>query len=81
MVYDKKDYSLIERQVSPERVKKFFEGIAKGKVERYEVPQLGALNFVMHDALGGGSTRSLVNDLHGKSLSGILLSMEIEQPD
>ena len=55
-----------------------FEGIAKGPVFRYSLPQLGALNFVMHNALGGGVTRSLALDAHGKCLSAKLLSLEIE---
>ncbi len=78
VVYDKRNYPLVKREVTAERVKEFFEGIVKGKVERYELPQLGALNFVMHGALGGGTSRSISVDVHGKSLSGILLSMEIE---
>jgi hypothetical protein len=50
----------------------------KGPVERYSLPQLGALNFVMHNALGGGVTRSLALDAHGKCLSAKLLSLVIE---
>jgi len=81
VVHDEKDYPLIKQKVTAERVKEFMKSIVKGKVERYELPKLQALNFVMHEALGGGSSRSLTNDAHGKSLSGILLSMEIEKPD
>lgn len=77
MVYDMKDYELIRERVTPDRVKAHFTGIVHGEVVRYELPGFGALNFVMHDALGGGVTRSLAVDKHGKSLSSFLLDMEI----
>jgi hypothetical protein len=73
-----KYYPLIEKVVTSERVKAHFEGIAFGKVERYEMPNLWALNFVLHQALGGGGTRSLKNDAQGKTLGAALLRMEIE---
>lgn len=79
IVYDLKDYPLIERLLTPERVKDHFSSIVRGKVKRYAVPSLGALNFVMHDALAGGVTRSLALDAHGKSLSSAILSMEIPE--
>jgi hypothetical protein len=60
-----------------ERVKEHFKSIVKGKVVRYELPQLGAMNFVMYEALGGGVTRTLSMDMHGKGLSSYLLDMEI----
>ena len=72
------DFPLIERVVTAERVKLHYAGIAKGKVERYSLPQLGALNFVLHDALGGGVTRSLCLDAHGKCLGSAILSLEID---
>ncbi len=78
IAYDMKEYERIKRQVTAEKVKKWFEGIVEGEVERYEMPTLGALNFVMHNALRGGVTRSLSLDSHGKSLSSALLDMEIE---
>ncbi len=59
------------------KVKEWFGSIVHGEVIRYELPQLGALNFVMYDALGGGVTRSLAVDKHGKCLSSYLLEMEI----
>lgn len=77
IVYDIKDYELIKEKVTPEVVKEWFKDIVKGEVKRYELPQLGALNFVMYDALGGGVTRSLAMDKHGKSLSSYLLDIEI----
>ena len=71
-------YSLIVRAVTAERVKEHFRGIAFGKVDRYELPNLWALNFVLHEALGGGGTRPLKNDAQGKTLGAALLRMEIE---
>lgn len=78
IAYDIKDYELIKEKVTPEVVKEWFKDIVKGDVKRYELPQLGALNFVMYDALGGGVTRSLALDKHGKSLSSYLLDIEIQ---
>jgi len=77
IVYDKKDYALLCEKVTAERVKEWFHNMVKGEVIRYELPQLGAMNFVMDDALGGGVTRSLSLDMHGKSFSSYLLDMEI----
>ena len=77
IVYDKKDYELIKEKVTAEKVKEYFSDIVKGKVIRYELDNLCALNFVMDEALGGGVTRSLAIDKHGKSLSSSLLEMEI----
>ena len=78
IVYDIADYELGRRVVTAERVKAYFRGIAHGRVERYELPRIGAMNFVLHEALDGGVTRSLRIDGHGKSLSSYLLSMEID---
>ena len=77
IVYDEKDYELIREKVAAEKVKEYFKDIVHGEVVRYEIPNLGALNFVMDEALGGGVTRSLALDKHGKSLSSALLEMEI----
>ncbi len=71
-------YNLLVREVTAERVRAHFEGIVTGKVERYEVPNVLALNFVLHGALNGGASRSLRSDALGKSLSSALLRMEIE---
>jgi hypothetical protein len=71
------DYALLEQQVTVERVRRHFAGIVHGEVTRYLLPQLGAMNFVMQQALGGGVTRSLALDAHGKSLSSMLLDMEL----
>jgi hypothetical protein len=67
-------------QVTAERVKAHFAGVVEGSVVRYELPKIGALNFVMTETLGGGVTRSLALDAHGKSLSSALLDLEIEAP-
>lgn len=71
------DYELLERYVTAERVKEFFSELVKGEVIRYCLPNIGALNFVMHNALGGGVTRTLAMDIHGKSLSSAILEMNI----
>jgi hypothetical protein len=81
IVYDRRNFEIIEREVTAERVKEFFKDTVKGKVERYELPRLGALNFVLYNALDGGATRTLSLDAYGKALSSVLLSMEIEVPD
>jgi hypothetical protein len=77
IAYEAGNYPLIERFVTAERVKTHFSEIVHGDVMRYELPQLGALNFVLRDALGGGVTRSLALDAHGKSLSSALLDLDL----
>ena len=77
IAYDMKDFELIREKVTLDKVKDFFKDIVKGEVVRYELPNVGALNFVMYDALGGGVTRSMSLDKHGKSLSSYILEMEI----
>jgi hypothetical protein len=74
-------YPILVEQVTAERVKEHFRGICHGEVERYELPNLGALNFLLHQALGGGGTISLRTDAQGKTLSAALLRMEIEVDD
>jgi len=81
IAYHARDYERLVRHVTPDRVKAHFAGIVEGEVTRYELPQLGALNFVMTRALGGGVTRSLALDAHGKSLSSALLSMDIPEAE
>jgi hypothetical protein len=78
IAYDRQHFALIEKFLTSEKVLAHFAGIVKGPVVRYSLPQLGALNFVMHNALGGGVTRSLALDAHGKCLSAKLLSLVIE---
>ncbi|SNT20502.1 hypothetical protein SAMN05446037_10521 [Anaerovirgula multivorans] len=77
IVFNEADYKLIEEKVTAEAAKEWFKDIVGGEVKRYELPKLGALNFVMDKALGGGVTRSLALDKHGKSLSAALLEMDI----
>jgi len=74
-------YPLLVREVTAERVKLHFEGICKGGVERFELPNLHALNFLLHESLGGGGTLSLMTDAQGKTFSTALLRMEIDIPD
>lgn len=74
-------YPLIVGQVTADRVKKHFEGICLGAVERFELPNLGALNFLLHESLDGGGTLSLKTDAQGKTYSAALLRMEIDVPD
>lgn len=77
IAYREADFPLLREKVTAAAVKAHFSGIVKGEVVRYELPLVGALNFVLYDALGGGVTRSLALDKHGKSLSSALLDMEI----
>ena len=71
-------YPIIEKYVTADRVREHFRGIALGSVHRYELPNLWALNFLLHNALGGGGTKSLKNDAQGKTLAAALLKMEID---
>ncbi len=75
--YDPADYAHLEAHVTAERVRDHFRGIVSGDVVRHALPTIGALNFVLTDALGGGVTRSLALDAHGKGLSSALLDLEI----
>ncbi|MER3428868.1 MAG: hypothetical protein C4334_12390 [Pyrinomonas sp.] len=74
-------YPVLVREVTAERVREHFRGICKGEVERFELPNLSALNFLLHESLGGGGTVSLMTDAQGKTFSTALLRMEIEIPD
>jgi hypothetical protein len=71
-------YAILVREVTPERVKQHFAGVCLGKVERYELPNLAALNFLLHESLDGGGTLSLKADPQGKTYSSALLRMEID---
>ncbi len=75
---DDKAWEIIKKQVTTEKVKKHFEGICFGEVERYELPNLRALNFLLHNTLGGGGTVSLKLDAQGKTLAAALLRMEVD---
>ena len=78
---DREVYELIRTEVTAERVKAHFGRLVRGPVERYEAPNVWALNFVLHDALGGGAPRSLRADNLGKTLGGALVRLEIEVPE
>ena len=78
IAFDPRHYPILVREVTAERVKHFFGEMVKGNVERFELPNLGALNFLLHEALGGGGTLSLRVDAQGKTLGAALLRMEIE---
>lgn len=74
-------YGVIVRAVTAEAVKIHFREVCRGPVERYELPNLKALNFILHDSLGGGGTESLKSDAQGKTHAQGLLQMEIEVPE
>lgn len=77
IAYDRPAYDRVRGALTPERVKRHLRGIVRGEVRRYDLPDLLALNFVLHGALGGGVTRSLALDAHGKCLSGLLLELDL----
>jgi hypothetical protein len=76
---DPKDYPLLERALTAERVRAHYQGIVRGEVQRYPLPHLGAVHFVMNDALGGGVTRSLALDAHGKTLAFAILDVRLDE--
>ncbi len=80
IAFKAEDYEFIRDNVTAEAVKKYFAGICEGEVERYELPNINALNFILHNTLGGGGTVSLKNDAQGKTLASALLMMEIDKP-
>lgn len=79
IAFDAADYPLLERWLTADRVRQHLRAVVHGEVLRYALPGLGALNFVLHDALAGGVTRSLALDAHGKTLSSALLTMDIPE--
>ena len=81
IAYSSEAYALLERELTAERVAEHFAGMIAGPVERYELENLEALNFLLHGALGGGGTVSLMTDAQGKVYSTALLRAEIEVPD
>lgn len=78
IAWRKEDYPILLKEVTAERVKAHFGALVKGRVERYELPNLGALNFLLYEALDGGGTLSLRIDAQGKNMGSALLSLEIE---
>src|SRR4029079_8879742 len=77
IAFDPRDYPRLADGATVAPVAALFAGVVEGEIVRYELPHLGALNFVMTRALGGGVTRSLRLDAHGKTLSSLLLNLEI----
>ncbi len=77
IAYDAKGWEILREQLTADRVMRAFAHVAKGPVRRYELPKLQALNFVIERALGGGVTRSLAQDVHGKSYSSLMLTIEL----
>lgn len=78
IAYDDKGYEIIIKHLTEDKVKKHFEGICFGNVERFELPNIRALNFLLHNTLGGGGTVSLKHDAQGKTLAAALLRIELE---
>lgn len=74
-------FEVLVRELTPERVREHFRGVCRGRVERFLVPNLFALNFLLHDSLGGGGTESLLTDAQGKTHAQGLLTIEIDVPD
>ncbi len=75
------DFGLLQCNVTAERVREHFSHIVRGSVQRFELPHLGILNFVLHDALSSGVTRSLCLDPHGKCLSSVMLDLDLGRLD
>ncbi len=80
IAFDERHFPVLVREVTAARVKQHFGHLVKGEVERFELPNLGALNFLLHQALGGGGTVSLRTDAQGKTFGAALLSLEIDLP-
>ena len=81
LAFDKANFEILRRQVTPQKVKEHYRDLVKGEVEVYEMPNINALQVVMHNALGGGATKTLRWDETGKSMCLAMLYMEIEVPD
>jgi hypothetical protein len=81
VAYSRDGFELLRRELTPERVKQHFQQICRGKVDRYEAPNLLALNFILHDSLGGGGSESLKTDAQGKTHGLAMLMMQIDVPD
>ena len=81
IAYDQADYELLREQVTAERVRALYGDLVQGEITRYELPNIGALNFVLRQALHGGVTVSLALDPHGKTRSSAILDLPIDVPD
>ncbi len=78
IAFTNKGYDLLNKYLTADKVKVFFDGICLGKVERYELPNLNALNFILHNTLGGGGTVSTKLDAQGKTIASAILRMELQ---
>ena len=81
LAYDDRSYEILRAWLTPDRVKAHFGEIVKGRVDRYDLPNLRGLNFILHDSLGGGGSASLKTDAQGKTHGMALLRMIVEVPD
>jgi hypothetical protein len=81
LAYDDRGYEILRAWLTPERVKTHFGGIVRGKVERFDIPNLRGLNFILHDSLGGGGSASLKTDAQGKTHGMGMLRILVEVPD
>ena len=81
IAYKEEWYPILSEVLTEQKVKEYFTGLTLGKVDRYEIPNLWALNFVLHNTLGGGGTVSLKLDAQGKTIASAMLLMEIEVPE
>lgn len=81
LAYDSRGYEILREQLTPERVKAHFDGIVLGEVERFELPNLLGLNFLLHDSLGGSGSASLKTDAQGKTHAMGMLRLMVEVPD
>ena len=81
LAYDDRGYEILKTWLTPARVKAHFGEIVKGRVDRYDLPNLRGLNFILHDSLGGGGSASLKTDAQGKTHGMALLRMLVEVPD
>ncbi|MGQ3674036.1 AtuA-related protein [Xanthobacter sp. TB0139] len=79
IAYKPEDYPRLAQEVTTERVRACFPGLSIGRIERFELPALGALNFILHDALAGGVTQSLALDAHGKCIGAAVLDMDLPE--
>lgn len=81
IAYEERDYPLLERQITVDRVRALYGPITRGRIVRYEVPAIAALNFVLEDVLEGGRSRTLAFDESGKALSSLMLTLSVEVDD
>ena len=81
IAYDDRGYAILRAWMTPERVKSHFGEIVQGRVDRYDIPNLRGLNFILHDSLGGGGSASLKTDAQGKTHGMAMLRMLVEVPD